>query len=85
MNMTYFFNNKLCYTRKTQLEEDFLQQNRYFEVARTGRPGDQGSIPGRGERTFPVASVSRLAVRPIQPPIKCVSEVLCPGLKRGRA
>jgi hypothetical protein len=24
---------------------------------RTGRPGDGGSIPGRGERIFPLASV----------------------------
>jgi hypothetical protein len=31
--------------------------------------GDRGSIPGRGKRVYPVASVSRPAVGPTQPPI----------------
>jgi hypothetical protein len=51
---------------------------------RTGRPGDRGSIPGRGERIFPVASVSRPALGPTQPPVQWVPGVLSPGLKRGR-
>jgi hypothetical protein len=33
-----------------------------------GRQGDLGPIPGRGERIFPVASVSRLA---LGPPASC--------------
>jgi hypothetical protein len=46
--------------------------------------GDQGSIPGRGERIFPLAIVSRPALGPTQPPIQWVPGVLSPGLKRGR-
>jgi hypothetical protein len=34
---------------------------------RTGRPGDRGSISGRGERIFHLASVSRPALGPTQP------------------
>jgi hypothetical protein len=49
-----------------------------------GRPGDRGSIPGRGERIFPLASVSRPALGPTQPPVQWVPGVLSPGLKRGR-
>jgi hypothetical protein len=33
---------------------------------------------------FPLASVSRAAVGPIQPPVQWVPVVLSPGLKRGR-
>jgi hypothetical protein len=33
----------------------------YSVWLRTGRPGDRGSIPGRGKRIFPLVSVSRLA------------------------
>jgi hypothetical protein len=33
------------------------------------RPGDRGSIPGRGERIFPVASLPRPVLRPTQPPV----------------
>jgi hypothetical protein len=32
--------------------------------------GDRGSIPDRGERIFPVASVSRPALGPTQPPVQ---------------
>jgi hypothetical protein len=45
---------------------------------------DRGSIPGRGERIFPVASVSRPALGLTQPPVQRVSGVLSPGLKSGR-
>jgi hypothetical protein len=51
---------------------------------RAGRPGDRGSIPGRGERTFPLASVSRPALGPTQRPVQWVPGVLSPGLKRGQ-
>jgi hypothetical protein len=50
----------------------------------TGRPGDLGSIPGRGERIFPLSSVSRPALGLTQPPIQWVPGVLSPGLKRSR-
>jgi hypothetical protein len=36
------------------------------------RPGDRGSIPGRGERIFPLASVSRPALGPTQTPVQWV-------------
>jgi hypothetical protein len=61
---------------------------------RAGRPGDRDSIPGRGERIFPpasvgkrifpVTSVSGLALGPTQPPVQWVPGVLSPGLKRSR-
>jgi hypothetical protein len=37
-----------------------------------GRPGDRGSISGRGERFFPLASVSRPTLGPTQPPVQWV-------------
>jgi hypothetical protein len=40
--------------------------------------------PRRGQRIFPVASVSRPALGPTQPPVQRVPRVLSPGLKRGR-
>jgi hypothetical protein len=49
-----------------------------------GRPADRGSIPGRGERIFPLASVSRPALGSTQPPVQWVPGVLSPGEKRGR-
>jgi hypothetical protein len=52
---------------------------------RAGRPGDRDSIPGRGERIFSQASVSRPALGPTQPPVQWVPGVLFPGLKRGRS
>jgi hypothetical protein len=39
---------------------------------RAGRPGVRSSIPGRSERIFPLASVSRPALGPIQPPVQWV-------------
>jgi hypothetical protein len=39
---------------------------------RDGRPGDRGSILGRGERIFLLASVSRPALGPTKPPIQWV-------------
>jgi hypothetical protein len=51
---------------------------------RTGRPGDRGSIPGRGKIISPPVSVSRPAVGPTQPLLQWVPLVLSPGLKRYR-
>jgi hypothetical protein len=56
----------------------------YSVWLRAGRPGHQGSIPGKGERIFTLASVSRPALGPSQPPAQWAPGVLSPGLKRGR-
>jgi hypothetical protein len=45
-------------------------------------PGARGSIPGRGERIFPLSSVSTLVLWPTQPPVQWVPGVLSSGLKR---
>jgi hypothetical protein len=68
---------------------DFLRAvmtfvSRVAQSVRAGRPGDRGSIPDRGERIFPLASVSRPALGPTQPPVQWVPGVLSPGLKRGQ-
>jgi hypothetical protein len=51
----------------------------------TGRPSNRGSIPRQRQSIFPLASVSRPALRPTQPPIQWVPGVLSPGVKRGRS
>jgi hypothetical protein len=56
----------------------------YIIWLRAGQLGDRGSIPDRGERIFPVTSVSRPALRPTQPPVQWVPGVLSPGVKRCR-
>jgi hypothetical protein len=48
---------------------------------RAGRPGDRGSIPGRGERTFPLASVSRPALGLTHAPVQWVPGGPFPGAK----
>jgi hypothetical protein len=56
----------------------------YIVWLRAGRLGDRGSIPDRGERIFPLTSVSRPALGPTQPPVQWVPRVLSPGVKRCR-
>jgi hypothetical protein len=48
------------------------------------RPDDRCSIPNRGERIFPLGSVSRPALGPTQPPVQWVPKVLSQGVKLGR-
>jgi hypothetical protein len=45
---------------------------------------DWGSIPERGMRIFSLASASRPALGPTQPPLQWVPRVLSPGVKRSR-
>jgi hypothetical protein len=45
------------------------------------RPGNQGSIPGRGKYIF-FSVGSRPAVRLTQPPIHWVPGAVCPAVKR---
>jgi hypothetical protein len=56
----------------------------YSVWLQTGQPGDRGSIPGRGKRICPLASVSRLALGTTQPPVQWIPGCLSPGLRRGR-
>jgi hypothetical protein len=56
----------------------------YSVCLRTERPGELGSIPNRGDRMFPLTSVSRPALGPTQPAVQWVPGVLSLGLKRGR-
>jgi hypothetical protein len=46
--------------------------------------GRSGFDPRRGQRIFPLVSVSRPALGPTQPPVQWVQGVLSPGVKRGR-
>jgi hypothetical protein len=46
--------------------------------------GRSGFDPRQGQRIFPLASLSRPALGPTQPPVKWVPGVLSPGVKRGR-
>jgi hypothetical protein len=41
--------------------------------------GDRGSIPGRGERIFPLSSVSRPTLGPTQPSVQWVPWILSRG------
>jgi hypothetical protein len=64
-----------------------LHSSNYFVAEysvwlRPGQPGDRGSIPGRDERVFPPASVSRPALGPTQPLVQWVPGVLSPGINR---
>jgi hypothetical protein len=45
---------------------------RNFRTVMNTKPCNEGSIPGRGERIFPVASVCRPALGPTQPPVQWV-------------
>jgi hypothetical protein len=62
-----------------------VELSQYGVYLPAGRPGDRGSIPGTGERVFPLTSVSRPALGPIQPPVQWVPGDLSSSLKRGRA
>jgi hypothetical protein len=42
-----------------------------------------GIDPRQGQRIFPLASVSKPALGPTQPPVQWVPGVLSPGVKRG--
>jgi len=70
---------KVCTCSATPCEPG----SQYSVWLRAGRPGDRCSILGRGKRIFPLASVSRLALGPTQPPVQRILGVLSLGLKHG--
>jgi hypothetical protein len=45
---------------------------------------DRGFDPRQEQRIFPLTSVSRLSLRPTQPPVQWVKGVLSPGLSATR-
>jgi hypothetical protein len=53
--------------------------SQYSDWLRAGLPGDRGSIPNRGERIFPLSTVSRPALGPTQPLAQWVPGVLSTG------
>jgi hypothetical protein len=71
------------YEPKSCSKHVLIQQQHPNDV-RAERPGDRGSIPGRGERIFPLASATRPALGPTQPPAQRVPGILPPVVKRGR-
>jgi hypothetical protein len=74
------------YYRKIRVDHTLREpssSSQYSVWLRAGRPGDRGSIPGRGKRIFPVAYVSRPAVGPAQSPLQWVPGGSFPGVKRG--
>jgi hypothetical protein len=66
------------------MKRDKRKLSQYSVWLLAGRPGDRRSILGRGERIFPVASMSRPALGPTQPPVQWVPGIHSPGLKCGR-
>jgi hypothetical protein len=51
----------------------YVAQSVVYSVwLRGGRPADRSSISGRGERIFPLSSVSIPALGPTQPPVQWV-------------
>jgi hypothetical protein len=76
---------RLNTTGLDKLHAPSVKLSQYRVWLRAGRPGDRGSIPGRGKRIFPLASVSRPALGSTQPPVQWVPGVLSQGLKRGKS
>jgi hypothetical protein len=59
---------------------DYWSWGSTVSVVSDYRLDDRGSIPGQRHMIFPLASMSRPALRLTQPPIQWVPEVLSPGL-----
>jgi hypothetical protein len=53
--------------------------SQYSVWLRAGRPGVRGSIPGRDERIFFLASLSRPALRTTRLAVQWVPGILSPG------
>jgi hypothetical protein len=65
--MTALLNKPQVNKETNKREPGYLSQYRVW--LRTGRSGDRGSIPGKGERIFSLASMSRPALAPVQRPV----------------
>jgi hypothetical protein len=75
--------NKKEVVRRLRSKGAGLSQSVYW-LATYWKTGRSGSIPGREERIFPSASVSRWATGPTQPPVQWVPRFLSPELNCGR-
>jgi hypothetical protein len=53
-------------------------------VSDYGLDDRSGFDPQQGQRIFPLFSVSRPALEPIQSPVQWIPGVISPGVKRGR-
>jgi hypothetical protein len=75
------YSHIFCACSKGLWEPGYLSH--YTVWLRTEWPSHRVSIPGRGKKTFPLTSLSRPVLGPIQTPAQIVPGVLYPGLKRG--
>jgi hypothetical protein len=77
--ITLHFSETLVYSNSESLSSAVGIATRL----RNGRPSGRSSGPGRVKNLHSTI-LSRLALRPTQPPIQCVSRDLSPGIKRQR-
>jgi hypothetical protein len=75
----YYYNNifRICNDLSSKTGAGIAQSVQCLTTDWT--TGRSGFDPRRGQRIFPLTSVSRQALGPIQPPVQCVLGVLSPG------
>jgi hypothetical protein len=71
-------------TIHSTLQRHSTSDQLFLFVVPVGSSQRSGFDSRQGQRIFPLASVSRPALGPTQPPVQWVPGVLSPGVKRGR-